>query len=510
MSSSAKTEINIQEEGKKVISYCLYGDKPLYTFGMILNAMDAQRFYPGWIVRVYCGQSVPADIVQILKSFENVEIIEMSEQGNRTAMFWRFYAASDPTVSVMLSRDADSRLSVREATAVSEWLATDKGFHTMRDNTAHGTPILGGMWGVRRGVLPQMKEWIDNYEKGDFWQVDQNFLRDLIAPLVRHNWVEHDPFFAHKPFTVPRIGREFIGEPVSNDYHRVLSVYPELGKYLNGSLYILTRGGFGNILFNYLMGYSLGKKYHMTVKYVPSVGNRPPITQYPLFQSLVEFAPAPTTNFMEINEQRWTYYPVSVPDPSKTYVVDGYFQSYKHSEAYIDEIRVQVLEKLYKPHIKDWFDSSVKKDESDLEKFKSVLVHVRRGDYLPLPDYHPVPPETYYAEAFNKFGITKENHKLLVFSDDIPYISQWALLQNYNHVIVPFADVEETFYLMTLCEDFIITNSSLSLLAYHFSPNKEKRVCMPQQWFGKSGPAYKHEDLVKIPHDNSSVFVIDY
>ena len=50
-------------------------------------------------------------------------------------------------------RDLDSRLTGREAAAVTDWLEnTDRPFHIMRDNPNHGTEILGGMWGARMDI----------------------------------------------------------------------------------------------------------------------------------------------------------------------------------------------------------------------------------------------------------------------------------------------------------------------------------------------------------------------
>ena len=50
----------------------------------------------------------------------------------------------------------------------------------MRDHPQHATEILGGMWGVRNNLLPNMVGMINDYVKGDFWQVDQNFLREIM------------------------------------------------------------------------------------------------------------------------------------------------------------------------------------------------------------------------------------------------------------------------------------------------------------------------------------------
>ena len=160
---------------KKVISFSLWGNNPIYCVGAIRNAELAMKHYPGWICRYHIGKSVPEIYVDDLLKRGNVEINLRKELGDWTGMFWRFEDASDPEVSVMVSRDTDSRIDHREAQAVQQWLASDKGFHIMRDHPYHATEILGGMWGVKNPLLSGMKAMIENYVKGNFWQVDQNF-----------------------------------------------------------------------------------------------------------------------------------------------------------------------------------------------------------------------------------------------------------------------------------------------------------------------------------------------
>lgn len=53
------------------------------------------------------------------------------------------------------------------------------------------------MWGVKKGVLPQMKELIDKHiTEENRWGIDQDFLCGIIEPLVKDNWMEHDAFYA--------------------------------------------------------------------------------------------------------------------------------------------------------------------------------------------------------------------------------------------------------------------------------------------------------------------------
>lgn len=218
---------------KKLITFSLWGDNPKYTIGAIKNVELAEIIYPDWICRFYIGKSTPTSIIENLKSFNNTEIVIMEEDGNWSGMFWRFYPSSESDVEVMISRDCDSRLSFREKIAVDEWLKSDKGFHIMRDHPYHGIEILGGMWGVKKNVIPQMKDLIKNFVKGDFWQVDQNFLKQIIYPIVKENSFIHDEYHNYeqnkKKFPLDRIDNEFVGDVFDHNDIR----HPEYWKYIN-------------------------------------------------------------------------------------------------------------------------------------------------------------------------------------------------------------------------------------------------------------------------------------
>lgn len=218
---------------KKIISFSLWGTNPIYNVGAIRNAELAKEIYPEWICRYYYGTSTLDPTIEKLKTFNNVEVIMMNEQGNWSGMFWRFYPASEDDVDVMISRDCDSRLSMREKVAVDEWLESDKGFHIMRDHPSHGTEILGGMWGSKKGVIINMKELIDEYGKGDFWQVDQNFLREKIYPIIRLDSIVHDEYHNYntnkKKFPNERMNKEFVGDVFDENNIR----HPDYWKLIN-------------------------------------------------------------------------------------------------------------------------------------------------------------------------------------------------------------------------------------------------------------------------------------
>tara|TARA_Y100000004_G_scaffold177215_1_gene218596 strand:- start:415 stop:1044 length:630 start_codon:yes stop_codon:yes gene_type:complete len=184
----------------KIIAFSLWGKNPKYTIGAVRNAELAKEIYPGWTCRFYTGEDVEDHIKQKLLD-NDAEVVEMGG-ADWNGMFWRFFAADGN--DVMISRDTDSRLGSREKAAVDEWLSSDKDFHIMRDHPYHQTEILGGMWGVRNGLLNGIKDMIANYDTGSYdnkYQVDQNFLREVVWPLVRYESCVHDPYFS--------VGHEF-------------------------------------------------------------------------------------------------------------------------------------------------------------------------------------------------------------------------------------------------------------------------------------------------------------
>ena len=214
---------------KKIISFTVWGDNHIYTIGSLKNADLAKEIYPDWICRYYLGSSTPEEIINSLEEKNNTEVVLMKESGDYLSTLWRFLPASEDDVEIMISRDSDSRLSAREKAAVDEWISSDKGFHIMRDHPAHGTAILAGMWGAKQGSISEMKRLIDEYKKNNFRELDQQFLREKIYPLVKNNSFVHDEFFENKPFSIKReegvdhegYPLDFIGKPVDQNEERI-------------------------------------------------------------------------------------------------------------------------------------------------------------------------------------------------------------------------------------------------------------------------------------------------
>jgi hypothetical protein len=214
---------------KKIIGFSLWGDNPKYTIGAIKNIELASVYYPEWECKIYINSSVPDNIVNMLKTFPNAEIIWMDNDSSWSNTFWRFQCADGD--DIFISRDTDSRISYREKKAVDEWLTSDKDFHIMRDNKWHCRPILAGMWGCKNGILKGIKNSINNFDKKNYYQVDQDFLEFVVYPIVKNNCLVHDEFFENKPFPTKRVTTEFVGEVYDENDFRHSEYYKS---YLNG------------------------------------------------------------------------------------------------------------------------------------------------------------------------------------------------------------------------------------------------------------------------------------
>lgn len=199
---------------KKVISYCLWGDDPKYTIGAIKNAELAPYIYTGWDVWFYIAESVPTGIVNELE--KTCKIIPR-KHGNWDSMLWRFEPISDESVDVFISRDTDSRLNYRERRAVDEWLESNKSLHIMRDHAYHGTPILGGMWGLRGTINNNVTELVNSFllsrGKSDHYDIDQAFLRNVIVPNFQDSMLIHDEMYNGQPYPTQRQANEYVGAP---------------------------------------------------------------------------------------------------------------------------------------------------------------------------------------------------------------------------------------------------------------------------------------------------------
>jgi len=184
---------------KKLITFCVFGDSPVYLEGLFKNLDLAKILYPDWISRIYVFKECEFLIPRI-NEYDQVEPILISKLGNYYSTLYRFLPLGEPGISYFISRDTDSRLSYREREAVDQWIFSGKKYHIMKDHPFHYTPeypVLAGMWGALGGLVPDIQEQIINFinKENNYKGVDQKFLYHLYHKCIINDNLSHNSSF---------------------------------------------------------------------------------------------------------------------------------------------------------------------------------------------------------------------------------------------------------------------------------------------------------------------------
>jgi hypothetical protein len=215
----------------KVISFSIYGNTPMYTTGLLKNLQLSKDIYPDWKVYIYYNNTVPKNFIEQYRQFDNCKLFDMSDFPG-PGVLWRFLPKEN--VERFVSRDADSRLLIREKMAVDEWIESAKSLHIMRDHPHHGLPIYAGLFGLvvtpdlnlREDILNFVNSYYNPHLFNKF--SDTHFLNKyvynrFINDMISHNSCYYNPEFPNsKPFPI-RIDKsdfKFVGEIYNEDDSR--------------------------------------------------------------------------------------------------------------------------------------------------------------------------------------------------------------------------------------------------------------------------------------------------
>lgn len=155
-------------------------------------------------------------------------------------------------------------------------------------------------------------------------------------------------------------------------------------------------------------------------------------------------------------------------------------------EGNIPDIYVQSSKywKKYENEIKTMYGHGIGRDER-------VAIHIRRGDYLKVSQFHVNLWDTgYYHEAVKHFPgakfvvFCKDNQNEAQDADDkewceknMPFLGiEWEM---FNHS----SDETRDFNALASCVGLIGANSSFSWWAAFLNPNEDKKIVMPKHWF---------------------------
>ena len=268
----------------------------------------------------------------------------------------------------------------------------------------------------------------------------------------------------------------------------------------------------GNQMFQYAYGLYLAKKYKYQLcldksLYASGLYIRPFAldiftldNEEPLDLLVVDLRKTSIRNILSLEEDECFNFSEESLDPigddgdkSKTaLIISGYWQSPKFFFSIEDVVRLHFQYKEKLPS--KWLEM-----QQRIEKSNSVMINVRRGDYLDHLDRIGIIDVDYIRRGINYLLSLKSNLVLFIFSDDMSWCRENIVgYENMVFVDETYYDDKFQFYhqLMSSCKYFIIANSTFSWWAAWLAPYKEKIVVAPKEWFANK--TIKTEDITPL------------
>lgn len=145
---------------------------------------------------------------------------------------------------------------------------------------------------------------------------------------------------------------------------------------------------------------------------------------------------------------------------------------------------------------KDDFIASLKKDYSSLFSKKTILISVRRGDFVNHPHYYQLSFKYYFLALIQNFPDWKQRN-ILFASDDINYCKQHFSFIKNSFFLDDLAPIEQ-LALGSECCDFIISNSTFSWWIAWLGEKEGSKVIRPIKNF-RGVFAVKNDDSDYFP-----------
>ena len=175
----------------------------------------------------------------------------------------------------------------------------------------------------------------------------------------------------------------------------------------------------------------------------------------------------------DYNEKTFSYDPGVMEIPDNTNL-KGYFQT----ERYFTSNREPILAALqFKWEIRSMAETLF--ELQGIKPGQCTSIHVRRGDFVRQPNFHPQCGPEYFAEAAK----LAKSEKYLIFSDDIKWCREaFGSDKNihYSDNTNPFVDM----CAMSMCAHHIIVNSTFGWWGAWLNTNPDKIVVAPKVWLG--------------------------
>lgn len=247
-------------------------------------------------------------------------------------------------------------------------------------------------------------------------------------------------------------------------------------------IYCRLQGGLGNYMFQIATAYSLAINNNdkLMIDEQKSVVVHKGISNYKnnIFRNL-EFG-----NICFSNPYQEPYFHYKQINYQPNILLSGYFQS----EKYFIKNRNEILNLF---SIDELGEKVIKEKYKDFNFENSCSLHVRRGDYLKYPEIHPTCDLKYYQNCIDNV----ESKNILIFSDDLNWCKKNLYFENKNLVFIKDNTDYIDLWLMSLCKNNIIANSTFSWWGAWLNKNENKKVFTPKVWFGPNAN-HNTEDLI--------------
>jgi len=255
--------------GQKVIGFAFYEkdnkrreerkinkswDNPPYFEGVKENLELVSQLYPGWFVRLYHDLHKDDPLMATLcnyvcqyQYFDLCDVRDFPSTFLKAAelmfpMVWRFFPTLDPQVDYFLSRDLDSKVTAREAAAVSEFVESGAAIHALRDHPDHKRPLMGGTWGASLMTKQARVLWHTTWLKmledeltftsQQGHQADQTLLAQYVWPWGANISLQHDSYHCTKfpgsvSFPTQRMDEDFnfVGVQAFTNHPRLVKMW---------------------------------------------------------------------------------------------------------------------------------------------------------------------------------------------------------------------------------------------------------------------------------------------
>ena len=172
-------------------------------------------------------------------------------------------------------------------------------------------------------------------------------------------------------------------------------------------------------------------------------------------------------------------------------MIEGYFQS----EKYFSEIK-SILRQEFLP--KSMPTGANRDFEMLITSTESVMIHIRRGDYVSNPKAlktHGLCSISYYENALDQIYSKVKDPHFFIFSDDLDWVADNLHLRGdvaYVSGNISFPEID--LYLMSRCKHFVLANSSFSWWGAWLGGDEKSMRIAPRPWFDK--PSFEESDLI--------------